>query len=178
MTPEAVLHFWFAECSPTQWFTKDKAFDEKVRERFLSVYEDVLQDRTEAWRSTPQGRLAEILVLDQFARNMFRDTPRAFAGDEKALSLARAAVASGDDLVLEPAQRRFVYMPYMHSESLEAHDEATELFKKLGDEDTIKYELMHREIIERFGRYPHRNEVLGRASTADEEEFLKTNLGF
>ena len=178
MTPQDVLTFWFVETSEEQWFTKNDAFDETLRERFLAVYEDASAGRTAEWRSTPEGRLAEILVLDQFARNMFRDTPRAFAADEMALSLARGAVANGDDLTLEPHLRKFVYMPYMHSESIEAHDEAAKLFEDLGDESSIRYERLHREIIERFGRYPHRNELLGRPSTPEELEFLKTNPGF
>jgi uncharacterized protein (DUF924 family) len=178
MTPQDVLTFWFVETSEEQWFTKDDAFDETLRRRFLAVYEEALEGRTASWRSTPEGRLAEILVLDQFTRNMFRGSPRAFAADEVALSLAHEAVANGDDLKLEPKRRRFVYMPYMHSESIEAHDEATKLFENLGDESTIRYERLHREIIERFGRYPHRNKALGRTSTPEELEFLKTNPGF
>lgn len=178
MTPKDVLDFWFVETSPEQRFTKDEAFDAEIRKRFLVVYEDIMEDRMASWQTAPEGRLAEIIVLDQFSRNMFRNTPRAFSADDKTLSLAREAIAKGYDLALEPEQRGFLYLPFMHSESIEVHDEASELFKKLGDEGMIKYERLHREIIERFGRYPHRNEILGRASTLEEDEFLKTNPGF
>jgi len=119
----------------------------------------------------PEGRLAEILVLDQFSRHIHRDTPGAFAQDPMALALAQEAVALGIDQDLEKSRRHFLYMPYMHSESLVIHDRALELFEALGV--AVDFEIRHRDIIERFGRYPHRNETLGRKSTAEEIEFLK-----
>jgi len=178
MTPSDILQFWFKECTPKQWFSKDENFDAKLRERFLDVHGKIVRSETKDWRVTPQGRLAEIIVLDQFSRNMFRNFPEAFAGDSLALSLAREAVKAGDDKKLTPNERQFLYMPYMHSESKEAHEEALGLFESLGGEEALKYERDHKEIIDRFGRYPHRNAILGRVSTPEEIEFMKTHTGF
>ena len=125
-----------------------------------------------AWRATPEGRLAEIVVLDQFSRNVWRDTPRAFAQDALALALAQELVASGQDRSLPVAQRRFAYMPYMHSESALIHGQAVALFSQPGLEDNLRFEHAHKAIIDRFGRYPHRNAILGRESTAEELAFL------
>ena len=178
MTPADILHFWFEESGPERWFAKDDAFDALIRERFLSTHEDALAGVWAQWRATPDGRLAEILVLDQFSRNLFRGTARAFAADEQALALARDAVAAGDDLRVDAERRAFFYLPYMHSESLAVHSEGLPLFERLGNGSSLAYEHMHREILERFGRYPHRNDILGRESTSEEIEFLKTNEGF
>ncbi|MBX3021902.1 MAG: DUF924 domain-containing protein [Bdellovibrionales bacterium] len=154
-------------------FAKSTELDENIRDRFSSTYLAALNGETAAWRSSPEGRLAEIIVLDQFSRNMFRDTPKAFASDALSLRLAREAVTAGDDKKLPVAKRAFIYMPYMHSEDLEAHREAVTLFSEPGLEFNLKFELMHKAIIDRFGRYPHRNQILGRVSTAAEVEFLK-----
>lgn len=169
-----VLKFWFEEIKPAQWFTKDIAFDQLVQNRFFETYQDASREGTHTWRTSPEGRLAEIIVLDQFPRNMFRDTPRAFATDGVALRLAREAVAVGDDQKIEVEKRAFMYMPYMHSEDLVAHEEAMKLFALKGLEDNLKFEELHKAIIERFGRYPHRNAILGRPSTDEELAFLKT----
>ncbi|RJR14296.1 DUF924 domain-containing protein [Candidatus Parcubacteria bacterium] len=173
-----VIKFWFEECTPAQWFTKDEAFDAKLRERFLDTYWRVAKGETAAWRKEPEGRLAEVIVLDQFARNMFRNSPQAFAEDALALKLAEEAVWVGDDKKLPRRMRRFFYMPYMHSESREVHRKAMWLFLSLWDWETFKYELKHKRIIDRFGRYPHRNTVLGRESTEEEEKFMETHKGF
>ncbi|MBU2158957.1 DUF924 domain-containing protein [Patescibacteria group bacterium] len=178
VTPQEIIHFWFVENGSEQWFQKDAEFDECIRARFLNAYNDALHDKTAEWRTTPEGRLAEILVLDQFARNMFRGTPQAFSGDQKALALAKEAISAGDDTKLDSVQRQFLYMPYMHSESREVHEEAVALFEKLGNPQTLEYEVLHKEIIDQFGRYPHRNSILGRESTPKEEEFLKNHEGF
>lgn len=178
MTPEEVLAFWFEESKPEQWFGKDAAFDDAIRERFGTILEAALKGELASWRATADGRLAEIIVLDQFSRNIFRNSPEAFTGDTRALEAAQEAVAVGADREVALDRRSFFYMPYMHSESLEVHEAATPLFTALGDQGPLKYELLHKEIIERFGRYPSRNEVLGRTSTADELEFLKTHTGF
>jgi uncharacterized protein (DUF924 family) len=122
--------------------------------------------------ATPEGRLAEIIVLDQFSRNVWRDTPRAFAQDALALALAQELVASGQDRSLPVAQRSFAYMPYMHSESALIHEQAVALFSQPGMADTLRFELQHKAIVDRFGRYPHRNAILGRSSTAKELAFL------
>ncbi len=166
-----VLHFWFGECEPKDWFTKSDAFDAMVRERFLATYESAVAGELDEWRSAPEGRLAEVIVLDQFSRNMFRDDPRAFAADPLALCLAQWAVAAGDDQKIEKERRSFLYMPYMHSESPIVHEVAVELFREFPK--NYDYELRHKAIIDRFGRYPHRNRVLGRESTEEELAFLK-----
>ncbi len=169
MKPQNILNFWFEELEPKQWWVKDLSLDALIKERFEGVHQAAMAGELFSWRDTPQGRLAEIIVLDQFSRNMFRGKPESFSSDALALCLAQTAVAVGDDLKLSDQQRSFLYMPYMHSESLLIHDEAMKLFKDLGNLD---FEIKHRDIIVKFGRYPHRNEILGRASTAEEIEFL------
>ena len=175
---EEVITFWFEESTPGQWFKKSDEFDAKVRERFENVYRQVVAGETEDWRSKPEGRLAEVIVLDQFSRNMFRDDPQAFAHDSLALVLAQEAIRVGDDQKLDTIKRRFLYMPFMHSESKKVHETAVKLFKTLGHKETIDYEIKHKDIIDRFGRYPHRNEVLGRTSTPEEIAFVKEHGGF
>lgn len=180
MTPQDVLYFWFVENGPKQWFTKDAALDAAIHERFQGVYEDIASGKTR-WQGSAEGRLAEILVLDQFGRNMFRGSARAFAGDEQALAVAKECVALDEDLKLEGQKRYFVYLPYMHSESREVHREALWLFLRLPVSQWwswIRYEYQHKRIIDRFGRYPHRNEALGRESTPEERAFMETHPGF
>jgi len=172
MQAQAVLDFWFTELSPKQHFAKDAALDEAIRARFGLTLEAAARCEMFAWRTTPEGRLAEIIVLDQFSRNVYRDTPQAFAQDPLALALAQELVASGQDRSLPLVQRGFAYMPYMHSESAVVHAQAVAVFSQPGMEDTLRFELHHKAIIDRFGRYPHRNGILGRSSTADELEFL------
>ena len=168
-----VIDFWFEEIEPRMWFRKDPVFDQTIRERFSLVYQSVCQGETAEWRGEPLGRLAEVIVLDQFSRNLFRDSPLAFARDGQALVLAQAAIAAGADAELTPIQRNFLYMPFMHSESVLIHEQAVELFRANGIESSLEFELRHKAIIDRFGRYPHRNEVLGRLSSAEELEFLQ-----
>jgi uncharacterized protein (DUF924 family) len=172
MTSQDILDFWFEELTARQHFVKDAALDALIRVRFGITLEAAARCELFGWRATPQGRLAEIVVLDQFSRNAYRDTPRAFAQDALALVLAQELVASGHDRSLPVAQRVFVYMPYMHSESELIHTQAVALFSQPGMEDNLSFELRHKEIIDRFGRYPHRNAVLGRASSALELAFL------
>ena len=173
MNPQPILHFWFNELSPKQHYAKDAALDEAIRSRFGATLEAAARCELFAWRATPEGRLAEVLVLDQFSRNVYRDAPRAFAQDALALALAQELVASGQDRSLPLAQRSFVYMPYMHSESALVHTQAVALLSQPGMEDTLRFELRHKDIIDRFDRYPHRNALLGRTSTAEELAFLK-----
>ena len=142
------------------------------RSRFGALYEQAIRCELFAWRSSPEGRLAEVIVLDQFARNIHRGTPDAFSADPLALALAQEAVAAGADLALPPEQRAFFYMPYMHSESAAIHAVAEPLMRERAPEHTHAFELRHKAIIDRFGRYPHRNAILGRASTAEEAAFL------
>lgn len=173
MQAQDILRFWFEELDNAQRFAKDSALDAMVRERFGSVLVSASRGELFTWRKSPQGRLAEIVVLDQFSRNIHRDTAAAFAHDAQALTLAQELVASGQDYVLETARRAFAYMPYMHSESPVIHMQAVALFSQSGMEGTLAYEMRHKAIIDQFGRFPHRNAILGRASTPAELEFLK-----
>lgn len=167
-----VLSFWFEELESSQWWSAEPEVDDAIRRRFLRVMLRAAAGELYPWRTTPEGRLAEIIVLDQFSRNAYRDTPQAFAQDPVALVLAQEAVASGALTPLTPAQRAFLLMPYMHSESSLIHIVAEALFRDFAAPDNHEHELRHKAIIDRFGRYPHRNQVLGRPSTADESEFL------
>ncbi len=173
MSPENVLHFWFDETPPTRRFARDDAFDAEIRERFGALQASAAQGELWAWRATPEGRLAEVIVLDQFSRNLWRGSPNAFAHDGMALVLAQEAVAAGLDRPLTPEQRSFLYMPYMHSESRAVQRESLRLFGALGRAENLDFARRHAEIIERFGRYPHRNAALGRDSTAEELAFLQ-----
>ena len=146
--------------------------DETIRARFGATLAAAARCELFAWRAAPEGRLAEVLVLDQFSRNVYRDTPQAFAQDALALALAQELVASGQDRSLSLPQRSFAYMPYMHSESALVHAQAVDLFSEPGMEETLRFELRHKDITDRFGRYPHRNALLGRTSTAEELTFL------
>ncbi|MGY3748718.1 DUF924 family protein [Vagococcus acidifermentans] len=170
---EKILAFWFEESTPEQWFKKDDAFDEKIRTRFGDIHRQAAQGECAGWRQTIQGRLAEIIVLDQFSRNLYRNDPRSFAYDGMALVLAQEAIATGKLDELTTKQRAFLYMPFMHSESLVIHEEAVKLFSEPGLEENLAFEHRHREILLKFNRYPHRNSVLGRTSTPEELAFLQ-----
>ncbi|MFT2110408.1 DUF924 family protein [Marinomonas sp. 2405UD68-3] len=172
MTPDTILSFWFDELKPTQWWVKDVELDRVIKTRFLKVHQSANQCELFSWRQSAKGRLAEILILDQFSRNIFRDTPRAFASDALALILAQEAISLGAHTELNPIERNFLYMPFMHSESLLIHDVAVTLFTENGIQSNIDFEHQHRNIIQQFGRYPHRNSVLGRTSTETELAFL------
>jgi uncharacterized protein (DUF924 family) len=173
VTQDEVLDFWFVETDPKAWWTPDPRFDEQIRRRFGDLHERAVRGELHAWRATPRGRLAEILVLDQFSRNLYRGSARAFAHDLAALLLAQEALSAGAHLALEPVQRAFLLMPYMHSESRQIHDVAERLYREHAPEENFKFEQRHKAIIDRFGRYPHRNAALGRVSTPEEIEFLK-----
>lgn len=170
---EDILQFWFRELEPAQWWRKDEVLDREIADRFSDVHAAAARCELSEWRRLDRGRLAEIIVLDQFSRNLFRDSPRAFECDPLALALAQEAVSNGADESLAPAEKSFMYMPFMHSESPAIHEIAVRLFRDAGLEHNLDFELKHKAIIDRFGRYPHRNEVLGRISTAEEIEFLK-----
>ncbi|MGA9852484.1 MAG: DUF924 family protein [Gammaproteobacteria bacterium] len=172
MNPQSILGFWFEETKPSQHFAKNEAFDALIRARFSEVHRAAAQGELFEWREHAEGRLAEIIVLDQFSRNLFRDRPEAFACDGMALVLVQEAVGLGVDQTLLPAHRVFMYMPYMHSESRAIHVIAERLFHQPGIEANLEYELKHKAIIDRFGRFPHRNAILGRGSTAEEIAFL------
>ena len=170
---EEILKLWFIECKPEHWFKKNEDFDQMIKRRFSVVIEDALEDKLDSWEETETGCLALIILLDQFTRNVFRDTPRAFAGDKRALALSQLCCYK--DYLTNPDvhRRRFMLMPMMHSENLAVQDAALPLFKKNASGKYYKYAEKHREIIARFGRFPHRNMILGRKSTNEELEFLK-----
>ena len=168
----SVLQFWFEESSPAQWWKVDAEFDRLIVERFSELHGRATRSELFEWRAEPRGRLAEIIVLDQFSRNIYRGDALAYANDTLALALAQEAVAAKADRTLEPEQRVFLYMPYMHSESRVIHEVAERLFKECGPTSNYDFELRHKAIIDRFGRYPHRNAMLGRRSTAEELAFL------
>lgn len=173
MHPNDILHFWFEELSKEQWFKKDPALDSVIAERFGVLHREVAEGHHDDWAESAEGALALVLVLDQFSRNMFRDTPEAFAYDECALALAESAVEEGKDKALPESMRAFLYMPFMHSESKEVHERALPLFASLKSDSYLKYEKLHKQIIDRFSRYPHRNAILGRTTTEEERHFLE-----
>ncbi|MFK7886335.1 MAG: DUF924 family protein [Gammaproteobacteria bacterium] len=171
-TAKDVLAFWFEEIEPKAHWVKDASFDATIARRFGRTHRRAASAELWSWRATAGGRLAEIIVLDQFSRNLFRDSAAAFAHDALALGLAQEAVATGADKTLSAQERSFLYMPYMHSESALIHEQAVELFGELGIQSSLDFEQRHKTIIDRFGRYPHRNALLGRESTAAEQAFL------
>lgn len=175
MNYTAIVTFWFGELTPEDWFAGGEKLDRTIAERFSHVHKAVAANEYAKWRMTPEGALAEVIVLDQFSRNLYRGTPMAFASDAQALALAQVAIARGFDQALSEQQRQFLYMPYMHSESKIIHETALELFAAHGNEAALKYEKLHKEIIDRFGRYPHRNAQLGREHTSEEQAFLEDN---
>ncbi len=167
-----VLRFWYGALAPDQWWTRDETVDREITVRFASLYLRLADEVPDSWLSTPQGRLAAVIVLDQFPRNIFRDDPRAYGTDVKALKIAQGTIASGEDKKLTDEQRTFLYMPFQHSEEPEIQAQSVELFRSLGDVEQIDFAEKHKMVIERFGRFPHRNAVLGRKTTATERLFL------
>jgi uncharacterized protein (DUF924 family) len=184
MAPHNVLDFWFAPKGDAEhnraravWFKKDDAFDAAIRTRFGPLIERALDGAIAQWSATPDGAVAEIVVLDQFTRNAYRDTPRAFAGDVRALAAARALIASGADRALPGVRRQFAYLPFEHAEDLATQEESVRLFKQLArddhEADIVTYAERHHAVIARFGRFPHRNAILGRESSPEEQAFLR-----
>lgn len=173
MNWQQIIDFWFVEIEPAAHWRKDSTFDQLIADRFGELVQSAAACELYRWREQPLGRLAEVIVLDQFSRNIYRDQADSFANDPLALALAQQAVALGVAEQLSPQQRTFLYMPYMHSESSQIHQQAVALFDQPGLEDNYRFELQHKQIIERFGRYPHRNAILGRASTDEELIFLQ-----
>ena len=179
-----VLDFWFGRSQSPEfgkvhkkWFEKDADFDAEVRSRFMQQYELAASGQLDSWHDSPENCLALIILLDQFPRNMFRGTPQAFATDSKALATAEYAVNHNFDRELLTVQKLFIYLPFQHSENLEHQQKSVQLFRQLsGEPDSdslIEYAMQHLEIIQRFGRFPHRNEILGRETTPEEAEFLR-----
>lgn len=172
MSATEVIQFWFEDIEPKQRFVKDLEFDELIRSKFGETHQRAKLGLLYTWREHPLDALAEIIILDQFSRNMFRESHLAFATDPLALVLAQEAVRRKFDKELDSSKKAFLYMPFMHSESKEIHEIALFLFDQPGLEDNFNFEVRHKEIIDRFGRYPHRNKILGRESTPEELEFL------
>lgn len=170
---DEIVRFWFERLKPEDWYRKDPAIDAEIEARFGETYEALKERVPPSWLAEPEGVLAAILVLDQFPRNMFRGDKRAFATDEAALALAKRAIGEGMDDRLSPAQRAFIYMPFQHSEAPEDQARSIILFTALGNPFNLDFARRHQAIIERFGRFPHRNAALGRVSTDVEDAFLK-----
>jgi uncharacterized protein (DUF924 family) len=169
---EEIFLFW-KDAGPDKWFKSDPAFDEAVRARFLETYEAGARGELESWERSAYGALGLVILLDQFPRNMFRGTPKAFATDEQAKEIAERAIAAGRDRAVDPEVHMFFYMPYMHSELLADQDRCVALMQASGKQENIKYAEIHRDAIVRFGRFPHRNEILGRKSTPEEIAYLE-----
>lgn len=180
---EAILRFWFGEADSTYsqqrrlWFSKQPTLDATIRDQFGTIYEQAMAGELADWQDQPLSCLALVVLLDQFSRNMFRDTPQAFAADPEALRLAQQAIERGFDQQLSPLQRIFIYLPFEHSENPDHQAQSVALFQSLGQEspelaDVVDYAERHHAVIGRFGRFPHRNEILGRATTPEEAEFL------
>lgn len=172
---EDILDFWFVAHGPDDWFAGRPEFDALIASRFTQTHARAARGEAWRWRATPRGRLAEIIVLDQFSRQLHRGDGRAFASDGMALVLAQEMVGRGLDLELAPAERGFVYLPYMHAESRVIQDEAVRLYEALGHADELGYAIAHRECIVRFGRFPFRNRALGRETTAEESAYIAEN---
>ncbi|WP_049723530.1 DUF924 family protein [Gilvimarinus polysaccharolyticus] len=170
---DSVLTYWFDTLKPADWFRKSATLDADITQRFASLHLRLANEPLDAATLSTSEALAVVIVLDQFSRNIYRDKAQAFAFDAKALCLAQQLVAQGRDQQLPAQQRMFLYMPYMHSEELAVHDDAVTLFTALGFANNLKFEHQHRDIIKRFGRYPHRNDILGRTSSKAELDFLQ-----
>ena len=176
-----ILDFWFVETQPKQWFQVNEEFDQTIRERFFEAYEMAARGEVDDWKKNSDGALALCILLDQMPRNMFRGTPKAFATDSKALVVAKYAISKGLDQVLSPQKRRFLYLPFEHSENLNDQRRSVELFEKMKDDDPLGYDyaLRHLKVIEKYDRFPHRNKILGRDNTPEEEEYLaRPDAGF
>lgn len=168
-----ILDFWFHELDPKMWWKKSPDLDNRIKTQFGDLHNKAAKSELFDWRNTAQGSLAEVILLDQFSRNIYRNKPQSFTFDPLALALAQTAIEKGFDKALSQAEKSFLYMPFMHSESAAIHEQAVELYTALGEPGSLDFELKHKAIIDAFGRYPHRNEILGRPSTALEIEFLK-----
>lgn len=176
-THQDVLTFWFVDHGSEDWFGGKPEFDAALAAEFAETHAAVARCEAWAWRATPEGRLAEIIVLDQFSRQLHRKSPLAFASDAMALTLAQEAVAGGHDRAIPLERRSFVYMPFMHSESLVVHQSGLPLFEGLGSAETLDYEMKHIDVLRRLGRYPRRNEALGRESTPEEIAYMGSGEG-
>lgn len=178
VTTHEIVDFWFSKSVRPLWFESTPEFDAQLRERFLPTFEAAAAGELDTWQETPAGALALIIALDQLPLNMFRGEPRSFATEARARDIAAAAIERGFDEPLEDQQKVFLYLPYMHSESLTDQDRSVALFESAGLSDGLKWARHHREIVRRFGRFPHRNAVLGRESSPDEIAYLNSDEAF
>ncbi len=169
---KSIVKFWFKEIKPSQWWKKDEEFDKLIKLRFLKLHNKAKSLELIDWRNTPKGRLAEIIILDQFSRNIYRNTSQAFQNDALALNLSQSAIKNRIERELKEEELLFIYMPFMHSESLRIQKISVKLFETLGLKNNFKYALKHYEVIKKFGRFPHRNNILNRKSTFEEKKFL------
>lgn len=173
-----VLKFWFEELTPEDWFSGDEALDERIRQRFFELHEEIHADLPDIALNDGQAALAAIIVLDQFSRNLYRRQKQAFASDGLALDLAANAIERGFDQGMTDDEKMFLYMPYMHAEDLATQTRCVELFKTLDKPSSLEFAIEHCDIIARFGRFPHRNRVLERETTSEEADFLQTHQGY
>ncbi len=169
--PFEILDFWW-QAGPEKWFARDDAFDAEIAERFSDIQEVAAEGGFDGWAETPHGTLALLLLLDQFPRNLFRNDPRAFSSDAKALQIARMSLAHGFHRAFPKNARMFFFLPFEHAEDSDAQQTSVDLFRQLGDEQGYLYALVHMDVIRRFGRFPHRNPVLGRTTTPEEQAYL------
>lgn len=177
-TPQDVRDFWFSDHMQPFWFKKSDDIDRQIIQLFGETYEAAHAGRLKHWLDGPEDALALAIVLDQFPRNMFRGSARSFESNDLALTVARQALADGHDQQLDPTRRQFLYLPFMHSEDLQDQERSVSLYEALGNEHSLHFAREHRDIVARFGRFPHRNAVLGRENTPEETELLKTHDGF
>ena len=177
-TAQDIHDFWFSDQMRSHWFKKSDQIDRRIIQLFGETYEAAHAGRLKHWLDGPEDALALAIVLDQFPRNMFRGSARSFESNDLALTVARQALADGHDQQLDPTRRQFLYLPFMHSEDLQDQERSVRLYEALGNEHSLHFAREHRDIVARFGRFPHRNAVLGRENTPEEAEFLKTHDGF
>lgn len=177
-TSEALLDFWFSDRIKPLWFNSTPEFDDELREKYLGTYQAALNGDLAEWENTPEGALALVICLDQFPLNMFRGKPESFEGEEPSRQVAQRAIQQGLDQQLDEAQKAFLYLPYMHSENLADQDRSVELFFRAGLEDNLHWAKHHRDIVRQFGRFPHRNAILGRENTSEEIAYLQSEQAF
>lgn len=178
LSSQDILDFWYAADMRAQWFASTPQLDAAIRARFEPIWEAALHGELDAWRSSPVGCLALAIILDQFPLNMFRGSAKSFSSERQAIAVVKQAIAQGYDRHIDPAQLAFLYMPLMHSEDLADQDLSVELFAAAGLDNNLRFAQHHREIVRRFGRFPHRNAILGRASTPDERDYLSSKEAF
>ena len=178
MSPETIIDFWFSESSRDYWFRATPEMDAQLRDRFIDTWLAAAEDKLSSWEESPEGALALAIILDQFPLNMFRGKSLSFATEAQARKIARTAIDKEFDLKLSDEQKCFIYMPFMHSEDMADQDRSIELFDQSGLEESIRFAHHHRDIVQRFGRFPHRNKILGRHSRQEEIEYLASPEGF